>query len=279
MTGQGARDERQEVGVITSAKNPKVIDAVKLTERRHREETGLMLIEGLKELGLAVKRGLELKRLFYCEELFRRSEERDILNQAKRQRAELVPVNRHVFEKLAYREESFGLVAIARQPNLTLKDIPLGELPLLVVVESVEKPGNLGAILRSADAAGVDGVIVCGRSTDIYNPNAVRASLGTIFTVPVVKAEVSEIISWLKERGIKTVATTPHTEVEYFDADLKGPCAIVMGSEHEGLSDAWLKEADVKVRIPMKGEADSLNLSVSTALLLYEAVRQRRMNP
>lgn len=267
----------QEVGVISSTKNPKVIDAIKLTERRHRDRTGLMLIEGVKELALAVTKGVELERLFYCEELFKGSEERNILNQAKRRGAELVPVDRHVFEKLAYREESFGLIAVARQPSRNLSDIPLGKPPFLVVVEGVEKPGNLGAILRSADAAGVDGVIVCGRSTDIYNPNVVRASIGTIFTVPVVEAEVSEVINWLKGKGIKTVAATPHTDLEYFDADLKGPTAIVMGSEHEGLSDTWLKSADLLIRIPMKGEADSLNLSVSTALLLFEAVRQRRI--
>lgn len=279
MTRQGARGERQEVGVITSTKNPKVIDAVKLTERRHRDQTGLMPIEGVKELTLALRGGIIIERLFYCEGLFKASEERSILKAAKEKGAELVPVSTHVFQKMVYREDSFGLLAVARQPSRNLSDIPLGKPPFLVVVEGVEKPGNLGAILRSADAAGVDGVIVCGRSTDIYNPNAVRASLGTIFTVPVVKAEVSEIISWLKERGIKTVATTPHMEVEYFDADLKGPCAIVMGSEHEGLSDTWLKSADLLIRIPMKGEADSLNLATATTILLYEVVRQRRMNP
>ncbi|MEK7850807.1 MAG: RNA methyltransferase, partial [Deltaproteobacteria bacterium] len=152
----------------------------------------------------------------------------------------------------------------------------LGKSPLLVVVEGVEKPGNLGAILRSADAASADGVMVCGKSTDIYNPNVIRASIGTVFTVPIVEGSSAEIINWFRGKGVKIVAATPHAETEYFDADLSGPCAIVMGSEHEGLSDAWLKEADTLVRIPMKGEADSLNLSVSTALLLYEAVRQRR---
>lgn len=269
MKGQGFEG-------ITSTKNPKVMGAVRLMDRRQRDDTGLMLIEGLKELQLAVRKGIEFERLFYCEELFREGGERDVLIQAEKRGAELVPVNRHVFERLAYREESVGLVAVARQPEFALDDIPLGKSPLIVVVEGVEKPGNLGAILRSADAAGVDGVIVCGRSTDIYNPNVIRASIGTVFTVPTVEVPDDEAIRWLKKRGIRIVAATPRAKTEYFDADLKGSCAITMGSEHEGLSDTWLREADTLVRIPMKGEADSLNLSVSTALLLYEAVRQRR---
>lgn len=268
------RDQRIEV--LTSTKNPKIQDAAKLSERKYRDQTGLMLIEGLKELTLALKGGIAVKRFFYCEELFTGREEREILKTAGGQNADLVPVVRHVFEKLAYREDSFGLAAVAEKPAKILEDIPLTKSPLLIVVEGVEKPGNLGAILRSADAAGVDCVIVCGKSTDIYNPNVVRASIGTVFTVPVVKATVSEAINWLKEKGIRTIATTPHSERDYFDTDLKSPCAIVMGSEHEGLSETWLNHADALVRIPMKGEADSLNLAMSTTIMLYEAVRQRR---
>ena len=177
---------------------------------------------------------------------------------------------------MAYREDSFGLIAVAKQPIKALNDIPLKKPPFVVVVEGVEKPGNLGAIIRSADAAGVDCIIVCGKSTDIYNPNVVRASIGTVFTVPAVKTTVSEAINWLKENGIKTIATTPQAELEYFDADLGGPCAIVMGSEHEGLSETWLSIADLLVRIPMMGLADSLNLATATTILLYEVVRQRR---
>lgn len=266
----------KEHEVIRSTKNPKVQDAAKLSERKYRDQTGLMLIEGIKELTLAVKSGITVKRLFYCEELFTGREEKDILKTAKGQNADLVPVARHVFEKLAYREDSFGLAAVAEKPAKTLEDIHLTKSPLLIVVEGVEKPGNLGAILRSADAAGVDGVIVCGKSTDIYNPNVVRASIGTIFTVPVVDAAIPDAVSWLDSRGIKTVATTPRAQMEYFDADLKGPCAIIMGSEHEGLSDTWLDSASLLVRIPMKGQADSLNLATATTILLYEAVRQRK---
>lgn len=264
------------IETITSGKNPKVRDAIKLMERRHREQTGLMLVEGVRELDLAAKAGVMFTRLFYCEELFRGAAERKILRGATEQGAEIISVSGHVFQKMVYREDSFGLLAVAKQPSRNLSDIPLGRPPFLVVVEGVEKPGNLGAILRSADAAGVDGVIVCGKTTDIYNPNVVRASIGTLFTVPVVKTTVSEAVNWLKEKGIKTIATTPNAEKDYFDADLKGPCAIVMGSEHEGLSDTWLNEADIRVSIPMKGEADSLNLAMSTTIMLYEAIRQRR---
>lgn len=264
------------IETITSAKNPKVRDAINLTDRRQRDLTGLMLIEGVKELALAIKGGIAINRLFYCEGLFKGPEEETILKAAAAQSAELIPVSTHVFEKMVYREDSFGLVAMARQPTKTLNDIPLKKTPLIIVVEGVEKPGNLGAILRSADAAGVDCVIVCGKSTDTYNPNVVRASIGTVFIVPLVKTTVSEAVNWLREKGIKTIATTPHAELEYFDAELGGPCAIVMGSEHEGLSDTWLNEADIRVRIPMKGEADSLNLAMSATIMLYEAIRQRR---
>lgn len=244
-------------------------------DRRHRDQTGLMLIEGIKELRLAIKGKVSLARLFYCEELFKGVEE-GILTESVNCGAEPVPVNIHVFKKMVYREDSGGLLAIAKQPGRTLKDIPLGKPPLLVVVEGIEKPGNLGAILRSADAAGVDGIIVCGRSTDLFNPNVVRASIGTVFTVPVVEATVPDTIAWLRNKEISVIATTPHTDILYFDSDLRGPAAIVMGSEHEGLSDRWLKEADLLVRIPMKGEADSLNLATATTILLYEAIRQRR---
>lgn len=264
--------------IITSLKNPKVGEALKLMERRRREETGLFLIEGIKELSLALKIGIKLFRLFYCEEIFKGNEEREIIKTALKQGAELIQVTSNVFKKMVYREGSFGLLAVAEQFKRELKDISLAVPPLLVVVESAEKPGNLGAILRSADAAGADGVIVCGKGADIYNPNVVRASVGALFTIPVVESTAEETIEWLKDKKITILAATPHADRSYFDADLSGACAIVMGSEHEGLSSALLKAADIKVMIPMKGKADSLNLSAATAVILYEAVRQRRVN-
>lgn len=261
--------------MITSLKNPKVVDAVKLMERRWREETGLFLIEGVRELSLALKSGVKLFRLFYCEELFRGDEEREIFRKALKQGAELLPVTSNVFKKMAYREGSFGVLAIAKQFKRRLKGMRLSLPPLLIVVESAEKPGNLGAILRSADAAGADGMIICGKGADIYNPNVVRASMGTLFTVPVVESTAEEAIRWLRNKNIMIVAATPHADKSYFDADLSRACAIVMGSEHEGLSSVLLEAADIKVMIPMKGEADSLNLSAAAAVILYEAVRQR----
>src|SRR4030067_2062028 len=207
------------IETITSAKNPKVRDAINLTDRRQRDWTGLMLIEGIREMALAIKGGIAINRLFYGEGLFKGAEEDIILKAAAAQSAELIPVSTHVFEKLAYREDSFGLIAVAKQPIKTLNDIHLKKSPLAIVVEGVEKPGNLGAILRSADAAGVDCIIVCGKSTDIYTPNVVRASIGTVFTVPVVKTTVSAAINWLIENGIKTIATTPPAVLEQFEAD------------------------------------------------------------
>src|SRR4030067_2806484 len=167
------------IETITSAKNPKVRDAINLTDRRQRDWTGLMLIEGIRELALAIKGGIAINRLFYGEGLFKGAEEDIILKPAAAQSAELIPVSTHVFEKMAYREDSFGLIAVAKQPIKTLNDIPLKKYPLIVVVEGVEKPGNLGAILRSADAAGGDCVIVCGKKPEIYNPNVVRGTNGT----------------------------------------------------------------------------------------------------
>lgn len=262
--------------IITSLKNPKVMDAVKLNERKHREETGLFLIEGARELQLAIKGGVELYRLFYCEEHFR-DDEADIVKTALNKGAELIPVTAKVFQKMVYREGSSGLLAVARKAEKNFNDIPLSTPPLLIVVEGAEKPGNLGAILRSADAAGADGVIVCGKSIDIYNPNVVRASMGALFTVAIVGSTTEKTIQWLKDKKISMIAATPDAETIYFNADLSKACAIVMGSEHEGLHNTLLNAADMKVMIPMKGETDSLNLSAATAVMLYEAIRQRRV--
>ena len=176
------------------------------------------------------------------------------------------------------REDSGGILLVLPYLNTELGRLVLPASPLLVVVENVEKPGNLGAILRTADAAGVDGVIACGGtgSTDVHNPNVVRASLGTLFTVPVAEATTPATILWLRTRGIRIVAATPEGATLYIESDLRGPLAIVLGSEAQGLTQAWLDAADTRVVIPMAGQSDSLNLSASTAILLYEAVRQRR---
>jgi TrmH family RNA methyltransferase len=186
-----------------------------------------------------------------------------------------VEVSPDVFARIAVRGESGGILLVIPYTSLALTSLPLSKTPFLVVVEGAEKPGNVGAILRTADAAGVDGLILCSGGTDLENPNVIRASLGTRFTVPVAEAPTADVIAWLRQHQISTVAATPDAPVRYTDVDLTTPVAIITGSEAQGLSDQWLKAADLRVSIPMFGAADSLNLATSTALMLYEVVRQR----
>jgi len=262
--------------IITSAQNPKIKQAIRLNDRRHREREGLMVVEGFDELALALKSGVRPQTLFYCPALFAGNAE-ELLAPARATGAEMIEVSPPVFEKLAYRENPDGWLALVPTQNVRqhLSDLVLGEHPLLVIAEAVEKPGNLGAILRSADAAGVHALILCDPTTDLSNPNVVRSSRGTLFTVPVAEAQVEEAVSWLRERQIALIATSPQAKLIYTQADLRGPVAIAVGTEKEGLSAAWLEKADVSVRIPMRGRVNSLNVATATTLLLYEAVRQR----
>ena len=188
---------------------------------------------------------------------------------------ESVEVSAKVLEKLAYGERHEGIIAVIKTPLLSLKDLKLSKEPLVVVLESLEKPGNLGAVLRTCDGVGVEAVLVCDPKTDVYNPNVIRSSTGTIFSIPVVCGSSSEISSFLKSKKIKICASTPAATKSYTQADFKGAWALVLGSESEGLSDFWLKLADLTVKIPMNGLADSLNVSISAAVILYEALRQR----
>jgi TrmH family RNA methyltransferase len=198
-----------------------------------------------------------------------------LLHQARAAAAEVIEVTPAVFAKLAYRENPDGWLAIVPSPRQPLEALDLGHNPLLLVAETVEKPGNLGALLRSADAAGVTAVIVCDAATDVNNPNVVRSSRGTRFTVPVVEAGTPETLAWLTSRGVRIAAATPHAALAYTDVNLGGPLAIAVGAEADGLSAAWLDRADLRVRIPMRGKVNSLNVATSAALLLFEAVRQR----
>ena len=181
----------------------------------------------------------------------------------------------HLLEKMAYRERPEGLIAVAKMKRHTLADLPIVENGLYLVAEAVEKPGNLGSILRSADAAGVDGFIICNTFTDLYNPNVIRASTGALFSVPLAEAENEEALAWLREHGIRTLAATPHTENIYTDVDMTQSIAIVVGTEQTGLTELWMKHSDLPVRIPMLGKIDSLNVATATTILLYEAARQR----
>ena len=260
---------------ITSLQNPRVKQLVKLRERRDRDDAGLFLIEGYREVRRALEKGVRPREMYFSPEWFLGENEPALIEQAKQAGAQLFELSKEAFAKVAYRERPDGLLAVAPQWKHGLNDLKLGEYPFLLVVESIEKPGNLGTILRSADAAGCDGVIVCDAVTDIFNPNVVRASTGVLFSVPIVVADSGAVHSWLREKGIRIVATTPDTPNVYSKVDLRGALAIVMGSEQYGLSDFWLKESNLLVRIPMAGQADSLNVAMATIITLFEAVRQR----
>lgn len=258
---------------IVSLQNPKVKEVVKLRDRRHRDETGLFLIEGFRELKRAIDAGREVEQLFFCPELFLGSNEDALMKKSK---AELIECSPEVFAKMSYRDRPDGLLAVAPQKHLGLADLKLSKKPFFLIAEGIEKPGNLGTILRSADAAGVDAVIVCDRTTDIHNPNVVRSSVGTLFTVPVLEASTEEVMAFLKKHKIAMVAATPHAKLEFTQADFNVPLAILVGTEQYGLSDIWMQSAEIAVRIPMLGIADSLNVASATTLLLYEVIRQRR---
>ena len=257
---------------ITSLQNTKIKDAIKLRDRRDRDETGLFLIEGYRELKRAVDAGWKMDTLFYCSEWFLGENEEALIDRAG---GIVQECSREVFAKLSYRDRPDGILAIAPQVHRSLKDLHLSSQPFLLIAESIEKPGNLGTILRSCDAAGVDAVIVCDPTTDIYNPNVVRSSVGTLFTLPVIEAASVDAIDFLKYHKIAIAAATPRGDRVYTQANFKGPVAIAMGTEQYGLSDLWMNQAGLQVRIPMLGVADSLNVASATTLLLYEVVRQR----
>jgi len=261
---------------ITSLQNPRVKQLVKLRDRRPRDEAGVFLVEGYREIRRALDRAVPLRELYYAPEWFLGENEPALLAAAAAAGAELVELSREAFAKVAYRERPDGLLAVAPQWRRALDEFDRAPgVPFFLVVEAIEKPGNLGTILRSADAAGCTGVIVCDPVTDLFNPNVVRASTGVIFSVPCVVAEGPAVRAWLRARSIRAVATTPAAETLYTAADLRGPLAIIMGSEQYGLSAFWLQQSDASVRIPMAGQADSLNVAMAALITLFEAVRQR----
>lgn len=259
---------------ITSLQNPRVKHVVQLRDHRHRRRAGQMLVEGHDELRLALAGGARPQTLFVCTELQRPADDA-LRAQADALAAEVIEVARPVFEKMAYRENPDGWLAVFAAHAARLDDLVLGDRPLLVVAQAIEKPGNLGALLRSADAAGATAVVVCDPVTDINNPNVVRSSRGTRFTVPVIEASTSEVLQWLRSHTIRILAATPQAIRSYTEADLRGPLAIAIGAEDTGLTAAWLQQADMTVRIPMRGRVNSLNAATAAALLLFEAVRQR----
>jgi TrmH family RNA methyltransferase len=260
---------------ISSLQNPRIKQLVKLRDRRPRDEAGVFLVEGYREIRRALDKAVPLAELYFSPEWFLGENEPALIEQARAAGAQVFELTKDTFAKVAYRERPDGLLAVAPQWRRGLDDLKLPASPLLLVVEAIEKPGNLGTILRGADAAGCDAVIVCDPVTDIFNPNVVRASTGVLFSVPLVVEASARVQAWLKEKHIRTIATTPAAETLYTAADLRGPLAVIMGSEQYGLSEFWLQHADLPVRIPMAGQADSLNVAMATIITLFEAVRQR----
>jgi len=263
------------VEIITSLQNPRLKRLVRLRDRRQRDEEKAFLVEGYREVRRALEKKVAMEELYYCPDWFLGENEPALLEQAASAGAKLFELSKEAFAKVAYRERPDGILAVAPQWRRTLDSLPLPAVPFLLVVEAIEKPGNLGTILRGADAAGCDAVIVCDPVTDLFNPNVVRASTGVLFSVPCAVEESGAVLAWLKKKGIRSVATTPAAARLYTETDLKGPLAVVMGSEQYGLSEFWLNNADQSVRIPMAGQADSLNVAMAALITLFEAVRQR----
>ena len=254
---------------ITSLQNPKIKQLLLLQQKSsERRKTGLFVVEGQQELSHCQHAGYEIDTIFWCPVLMP-----DFQCPAN---VRCFEVSREVYEKVAYRGSTEGVIAEVRTKSLQLEDLKLGNHPLIVVLESVEKPGNLGAVLRSADASGVDAVVVCDPLTDLYNPNLIRSSVGAAFSVPCVACSSEACIAFLKQRNIKILTAQLQDSHLYYDTDMTCGTAIVMGTEHDGLTDQWRQAADAHIRIPMLGQIDSLNVSVSAAILMFEAVRQRQ---
>ena len=260
---------------ITSAQNPSLKHLVKLRDRRTREKEQLTLLEGYRELTRSIEYGMELTEVYFSPEHFLGSNEYPLLESIAAKGIKVVRLAPHLLEKVTYRERPEGLLAVARMGKHELEDLPEYENMLYLVAETIEKPGNLGSMLRSADASGTDALIVCERMTDLYNPNVIRASTGALFSVPTAVCDNESALKYLRERNVKILAATPHTDFKYTDVDLTQPVAVVVGAEQTGLTDFWMDQADLKVNIPMLGEIDSLNVASAATILLYEAARQR----
>lgn len=256
---------------ITSLQNPRVKHIVKLRDdKRQRRQDGLMLVEGYDEIRLALSAGHSPQTFFSAPELTSR--------ELAGTDVEHLTVSRAVFEKMSYRDNPDGWLAVFPIPSTSLASLKPGPSPLIIIAESIEKPGNLGAILRTADAAHADAVLVCDPRVDVWNPNVVRSSRGALFSVPTVECDNASALTWLRSQGIRILAATPEAEIVYSEINLREPLGIAVGTEDEGLTDFWMLQADLQVRIPMTGRVNSLNVSVSAALILYEAIRQRSLS-
>ena len=257
--------------MITSLQNQRIKDVVKLNNARERRRQNLFMIEGARELSLAIAGCHVIRTLFVCDDLLN-SEGEELIGKVD---VHTEKISMDVFRKMAYREASDGIIAVSEPKHVTPDMVRLSTNPFVIVLEALEKPGNLGAILRTADAAGVDAVIVCDPKTDIYNPNTIRSSIGCVFTQQVVTCASEVALQWLKQAGIRIYAAELTASEWYYATDFKQPSAIVLGSEDNGLSASWLHNADHRIKIPMRGYIDSLNVSVSAAVITFEAMRQR----
>ena len=290
---------------ITSAQNPKIKNLLLLQEKsKARREQGLFVVEGQRELEHCLEGGYEIRTLFYCPEIAEEGVVSKISGHPRPDKREgpagvasgrgrseagaifdtipsaakplVIEIPEQIYRKVAYRESTEGIIAEVANKSLKLEDLKLPENPLIVVLESVEKPGNLGAVLRSADAAGADAVLICDPLTDLYNPNLIRASIGAVFTVPTVAVSSEDAIAFLKAKSIQILTAQLQDSSPYYDVNMRKGTAIVMGTEATGLTNPWRQAASAHIRIPMLGRLDSLNVSVSAAILLFEAVRQRQ---
>lgn len=259
---------------INSLDNKKIKDLARLRKAGERRGRELIIIDGQREIEMALGAGVEALELFYCPALITAGSEL-MNNFLGREANKLIEVSAMVFQKICYKEKPDGFLLLAKEPVRSLDNIKLGKNPLVIILEAVEKPGNLGAIIRTAYAVGAEAVIINSNQTDIYNPNVIRASEGFIFIEPVVKAGFTETEAWLKKHKIKSLAAATKAKEDYHNVNLKGPVAIVLGSEASGLSTQWLKAADKLVKITMKKGIDSLNVSVAGAIIAFEALRQR----
>ncbi|MFZ5392095.1 MAG: TrmH family RNA methyltransferase [Patescibacteria group bacterium] len=270
---------------IFSPKNPKIKNIIKLYKKRERNKSGLFIIEGYREISRALENKLTIESLYLCPNFFSKNKSNPLPSKTYHPEPKTHYLTPQLFTKISYREHPDGHLAIFRQPNTQLPDNlflepktsqPKPSTPLFLILESPEKPGNLGAILRTADATQVNAIIICDPKLDLFNPNVIRSACGTFFSRPIYLAPSTETIEQLKKNQIQIISTTPHTDKYYYEIDFIKPSAIIIGTEHEGLSPLWLKNSTHKTKIPMLGQADSLNLSVSSAIILYEALRQRR---
>ncbi|MEW6009364.1 MAG: RNA methyltransferase [Candidatus Omnitrophota bacterium] len=261
---------------ITSSANPKIKLLVKMRKKPSRDDTGLILIDGIREIRKALENNIRIEEVYYCKDLLKDSK---LLEVVSLKNCSLFEVSISVFSKIAFGDRREGIVALAQRPKINLEQLKVNKDSIFVVVENIEKPGNLGAIIRTCDAAGISALIVCDNKTDIYNPNVIRGSLGGCFCLPLVECLKQEAIRWLKSQHINIMCATPGAKTNYWQANLNFPCAVVLGSEDKGVSDDFKTASDFRVSIPMKGKIDSLNVSASAAIILYEILRRKTLKP